>query len=293
MPLRMLISDAFEMFRIDHIVYNNQSSKTEEMNRLACRSLLNFTGDIDIEDLTFDKVRKWKEHLLRTRSEGTVRGYIIKLRVVLKYLAQRGYKGIINHEVVGVPKRGDTVVEFLTPSQVQQFLDTALEPRAGYSHRSRTRNAAIIALLYASGIRVSELCHLNRDFLKPGMNEFTVVGKGRKARICFVDERAKYYLNKYLMLRSDNNPALFIGNMGNRITKDNIAVMFRVNSRRSGLSAHPHTMRHSYATNLLKNNTNLLFVSKFLGHSSVQTTEMYTHVVDEDLRAIYNQKHTI
>lgn len=95
------------------------------------------------------------------------------------------------------------------------------------------------------------------------------------------------------MLRSDNNPALFIGNLGRRITKDNIAVMFRVNSRRSGISAHPHTMRHSYATNLLKNNTNLLFVSKFLGHSSVQTTEMYTHCVDEDLRAIYNQKHTI
>lgn len=289
----MLISEAFELFRVDHIVYNNQSSKTEEMNRLACRSLLNFSGDMHIEDLTFDTIRKWKEHLLKTRSEGTVRGYIIKLRVVLKYLAQRGYTGIINHEVVGVPQRGDTVVEYLTPNEVQLFIDAALEPRARQNSVSRVKNAAIISLLYASGIRVSELCSLNRDFIKPGMNEFSVIGKGRKARLCFVDERAKFYIREYLAMRNDKNPALFVSSQGNRIQKDNIAVLFRFNSRRSGIQAHPHMMRHSYATNLLKNNTNLLFVSKFLGHKSVQTTEMYTHVVDEDLRAIYREKHTV
>lgn len=293
MSLKMLISEAFEKFRIDYIVYNNQSAKTEEMNRLACRSLLEFAGDIHIEDLTFDLVRRWKEHLTKTRSPNTVRGYIIKLRVVLKHLAQDGYKNIINHEVVGVPKRTNTVVEFLTPEQIQRFIDAAIKPCAGYSRINRVKNAAIISLLYASGIRVTELCHLDRSFIKDGLDTFTVMGKGNKARLCFIDERAKFYIREYLSMRKDNNPALFVSKEGKRVTRGVVELMFRNNSKRSGIDAHPHTMRHSYATDLLRNNTNLLYLKRFLGHSSVQTTEMYTHVVDEDLRAIYKQKHSI
>lgn len=288
----MLISEAFERFRRDHIVYRNQSAKTEEMNRLACRSLLSYTGDIHIEDLTFDLVRKWKEHLEKTRSPNTVRGYVIKLRVVLKHLAQHGYKNIINAEAIGVPRRKSVVVNFLTPEEVSEFINAAIRPAAGYSKLNRMKNAAIISIFYASGLRVSELCNLNRDIIKADSDSFTVIGKGNKPRLCFLDERSIYYATQYINMRKDKNPALFVGYYGDRITKDSIAMMFRHNSKRSGITAHPHMMRHSFATNLLRNNTNLLYVSKFLGHSSVQTTEMYTHVVDEDLRSIYKEKHS-
>lgn len=287
------ISEAFEKFRLEYIVYRNQSSKTEEMSRLACKSLMDYIGDIHIEELTFDVVRRWKENLEKTRSPNTVRGYIIKLRVVLKHLSQQGYTNVINHEAIGVPKRRQIVVEFLTPEEVTKYLDAAIRPKAAYCKINRLRNAAIIALLYASGIRVTELCNLDRTFLRDGMDSFTVRGKGGKTRLCFVDERAKFYINEYLATRKDSNPALFVNGTRRRITKGNVEMMFRYNNCRAKTDVHPHMLRHSFATNLLRNNTNLLYVSKFLGHSSVQTTEMYTHVVDMDLRRIYRKKHTI
>lgn len=287
------ISEAFEIFRIEYIVYRNQSAKTEEMSQCAMRSLIEFVGDIPIESLTFDMVRKWKEHLQKTRSQNTVRGYIIKLRVVLKHMAQKGYIGIINHEIVGVPKREQKIVEFLLPADVTLFIDAALKAAPGYSQINRYKNAAIISLLYGSGIRVSELCSLDRASFREGLDTFTVIGKGNKPRLCFSDERTQQFVQKYLSLRSDNNPALFVSNF-NRITPGIIQLMFRINSKRAGMDTiTPHWMRHSYATNLLRNNTNLIYVKTFLGHSSVQTTEMYTHVVNEDLRAIYREKHTI
>lgn len=290
---KLLISEAFEIFRVEYIVYLNQSPKTEEMHTCALNSLIKFAGDIPIADLTFDTVRKWKAHLSQDKSPNTVRGYLIKLRVVLKHLSRKGYKNIINHEMVGVPKKEQKIVEFLTESEVSQFIDAALVQLAGYAKINRYRNAAIISLLYASGLRVSELCALDRTMIRDGLDTFTVIGKGGKQRLCFIDERARKYVETYLSMRSDNNPALFISPDG-RITKGVVQLMFRHNARRADMKhVTPHTMRHSYATNMLRNNTNLLYVSKFLGHSSVQTTEMYTHVVDEDLRAIYREKHTI
>lgn len=286
------ISQAFEKFRQEYIVYRNQSAKTEEMSRLACRSLLQYVGDINIGDLTFDAIRRWKEDLEKTRSPNTVRGYVIKLRVVLKHLAQQGYRDILNPEVVGVPKRRQVVVEFLTPDEVSQYIASAVAPKMGYSRTHRVRNGAIIALLYASGIRVTELCNLDRTFLREGMDSFTVMGKGGKARLCFIDERAQHLVREYLATRKDNHPALFLGRHGGRINKGGVELMFRHNNKRCSMQVHPHMMRHSFATNMLRNNTNLLYVSKFLGHASVQTTEMYTHIVDEDLRAIYRKKHT-
>lgn len=293
MTLPMRVSEAFEKFRVEYIVYRNQSAKTEEMSRLACRSLLEYVGDIHISELNFDTIRRWKENLERTRSPNTVRGYIIKLRVVLKHLAQQGYRNVINHEAIGVPKRRQTVVEFLTPEEVTRYIAAAIKPKPGYYKVNRLRNAAIIALLYASGIRVTELCNLDRTFLRDGMDSFTVRGKGGKTRLCFLDDRAKFYLGEYLATRKDNKPALFINGTRRRITKGNIEMMFRHNNGRAKMDVHPHMLRHSFATDLLRNNTNLYYVSKFLGHASVQTTEMYLHIVDMDLRRIYRKKHTI
>lgn len=295
MSLVVLISEAFEVYRLEHIVYLNQSKRTEEMSLGARNALIKYTGDIPIEDLTFDLVRKYKEHLEKTMGQNTVRGYIIKLRVVLKHLAIKGYKNILNHEMVGVPKRADRVVDFLRPDEIDHFIDIAFKPAEGYRTLNRHKNRAMISLLYSSGIRVTELCNLNIADLRDDLS-FTIIGKGGKARLCFFDNRSKKFIDTYLALRNDRDPALFISSQtSKRINKGGVELIFRNISVKAGFkkSVHPHMMRHSFATNLLKNNANLIYVKTFLGHSSVQTTEMYTHVVNEDLRAIYREKHTI
>lgn len=294
MPVPLPISEAFEIYRRDFIVYNNQSKKTEEMHLLAMRALISFVGDIDIQTLTFQQIRDWKEHMERTRGQNTVRGYILKLRVVIAYLPKRGYE-VLDSDVIGVPKRKQTVVEFIPENDVRRLIEAAYEPRAGYDTVNRYRNRAVISLLYASGIRVSELVKMNiSDIQKDGT--FTVIGKGDRPRLCFIDERTIDYINAYLELRDDNEVALFLSEQtGKRMTAGVVQLMFRHVRKYAGFKQpiHPHTLRHSYATNLLRNNTNLIYVRDFLGHTSVQTTEMYTHVVNEDLRRIYKEKHTI
>lgn len=293
----MLVSEAFESYRIEHIVYLNQSARTEEMHRCAQKRLIDFTGDIEIENLTFDLVRKWKVYLEKEMSQNSTRGYIIKLRVVLKHLALKGYSNILNYEMVGVPKRHNTVVDFITPEDVERILTIISTPDT-HNRLSlrRHRNRAIVSLLYASGIRVGELCSLRITDMKMDTMTFTVVGKGNKPRLCFFDERSRDYIREYLRKRKDQSPALFVHETSaDTVNRGTVEMIFRNITIEAGFDhpIHPHTMRHSFATNLLRNNTNLLYVRDFLGHTSVQTTEMYTHVVNEDLRSIYAEKHTI
>jgi integrase/recombinase XerD len=293
---KLLISEAFEVYRLEYIVFRNQSAKTEEMSVGAMNALISFVGDIPITDLTFDVVRKWKTHLEKTRGQNTVRGYIIKLRVVLKHLILRGHEGILNPEIVGVPKRLRTVIDYLTPEEVNTLIDAVFKPGEGYTKINRYRNRALISFLYASGVRNSELCQLNRSSLHFEDNTFTVVGKGNKPRLCFFDDRAKKHIEEYLELREDEHPALFLSELtGGRISNGTVQMIFRNAHKKAGINKpiHPHTMRHSFATNMLKNNTNIVHVRNFLGHESVQTTEMYMHIVDEDLREVYKTKHTI
>lgn len=278
----MRISEACKLYQSDVIVFTNQSKKTEENHCIAMRGLAAFCGDIDIETLDFAMVRDWKEYLSKDRSPQTVRNYIIKLRVVLAFLKARGYN-VLDPTTVPVPKRNSTVPSFCTPREVDTLIDAT----------KVIRNRAIISLLYASGIRVSELCSLNRDSIKDG--SFTIVGKGGKARLCFIDQRTEVYIKLYLMCRTDNNPALFLSTQNKlRITAGNVQEIFRRLRKRCDIqSAHPHTMRHSFATNLLRNNANMRYVQVMLGHESLQTTQQYSHVVDHDLQRVYKDFHTI
>lgn len=291
----MLISEAFELYRVEHIVYLNQSRRTEEQHQCALKRLLKFIGeDIPVASLTFEIIRKWKVSLDKDCSPTTVRGYILKLRVVIKHLNLRKVPNVIDHQMIGVPKRKQALVEYLEKEEVAEMIAFAFTSKWA-TKINRARNAAIIALIYASGIRLSELINMDIGDIHKD-DTFTVIGKGRKPRLCFADDRAVYYINEYLSLRDDNNRALFItqSTLG-RISESTVQLLVRNAAKGAKIDRHitPHTLRHSFATDLLKNNTNMLYVRDFMGHNSIQTTEMYTHVVNEDLRSIYAEKHTV
>ncbi len=293
----LTLSEAFELYRKDVIVYKNQSAKTEEMNQCAMKSIVAFLGDIPIAELEFDQVRKWTTDLRKTRTSNTVRGYILKLRVVLKYLKARGYE-CLDAEAVGIPKRDSRVVDYLEVDEVQAMLHAVFQRGPGYSKFKRYRNRAIIALMFSAGLRNGELCNMERTQIKDGIDSFTVIGKGNKPRVCFIDPVTHRYIDEYLALRDDPYPALFVSEQQKGREKINPGVVQMVvknAATKAGLdkNIHPHTLRHSFATDLLRNNTNIVYVKELLGHASIQVTMTYTHVVDEDLHQIHRLKHTV
>lgn len=278
----MLISEAFNLYRDDYIRLKNQSRRTEETHETCKKLLLQYLPDKDIERLTLQDIRCWHNELAKTRRINSIRVYIIRLRAVLSYLNIRGIT-CLDARLVPVPKREATVPVYLTEAEVDSMIACA------YS----VRNAFIISLLYSSGIRLSELIALNRGQIDE--RRFTVIGKGRKPRLCFIDERTEHLMEQYLKSRSDHHDALVVSFENKaRMTATNVQLLVRNSARRAGITKKvtPHTLRHSFATNFLKNNGNMRYLSALLGHASLETTQMYAHVVDNDLQEQYQRYHT-
>lgn len=284
------ISQAFELYRIDYISFKGLSVKTEEAYMTASKLLTRFYGDLKVREMTFAHVRDWRTWLSGWQKSDTSRSYIICLRMVLKFLRKRGYD-ILDPDNIPVPVREGRVVSFLNENEYAEFIKEVAQPRRGYSRVNRVRNVAVIELLYATGLRNSELCSLNRDSIKD--RTFTVIGKGRKPRIGFVSPEAMAAIGEYLKLRTDNDRALFVSEQtGKRMTSGTLRRVFQnVCARTDFEHITPHTIRHSYATKLLRRRVDVRYVKEFLGHSSLETTQMYTHVIDEDLKAIYDRAH--
>lgn len=279
----MLISEAFNLYRDDYIRPKNQSKRTEELHEACKRLFLSYIPDKPIKDLTLLDIRRWREYMAKGRQSNSVRVYIIRLRAVIGYLNIRGIE-CLDVRLIPVPKREPTVPVYLTEAEVDAMIACAYN----------LRNAFIISLLYSSGIRLSELIALNQGQIVD--RRFTVIGKGRKPRLCFIDERTERLMNMYLKSRHDHNSALIVSYENkDRMTATNIQLLVRNSAARAGIDKKvtPHTLRHSFATNFLRNNGNMRYLSALLGHASLDTTMMYAHVVDYDLQKQYEKYHTI
>lgn len=289
----MTINEAFEQYRLDVIEYYKRSQKVENTHDLVRRLLVTFFGDVQIESLTMPQVRAWKRSLDEGRKVGTVREYLTRLRMVLEFLHKEGYK-VMNHERIELPPRDDAEPVFLIPEEVEELIEAVFKPARGYSVLNRYRNRALISLLFASGLRSAELRSMDRTTIRHD-GTFTIKGKGKKKRLCFTDKNTRHYLDEYLSLRLDSNKALFIsGQNGKRLSKHTFQLIFE-NARHKvdfDVDFHGHTMRHSFATDLLRNGANLRYVQEMLGHSSIQTTQIYTHVVDLDLQDAHQKYHS-
>lgn len=279
----MLISEAFDMYKHDFIQIQRQSTRTEEMHDFVRKNFIQFIGNKDIEELSINDVRQWFDKISRTRCNNTVRGYIIKLRRVLEYCSKRGIS-TINPDIIPVPKRDESIVTYLTEKEVTSMIQNAPNIRSKF----------IISLLYSSGIRLEELLQLDRNAIY--QQKFTVCGKGGKIRLCFIDNRTESLMKEYLSSRNDCCNALVVSIQNKeRMTRTNVELLVKNAARRAGISKHvtPHTLRHSYATNFLRNNGNMGYLSKMMGHKSLDTTMIYAHVIDNDLEAQYRKYHSV
>jgi integrase/recombinase XerC len=273
---------------MDYILMKNQSPKTEESYAVACKLFIRRFGDVPISSVSFDMAREWREWLGGWQSPDTIRNNIICLRMVLKFLRARGYP-VLNYEEIPIQQREKKRVQYLTEEEVAAFITEMGKPCRGYAEMNRLRNVVIVRLLYATGIRNSELCRLNRDSIKN--RTFTVVGKSKEEHISFIDTETECMIRHYLSKRVDNNNALFVSHItGNRINSAQLRNIFQVACERSERfkHIHPHTIRHSFATKMLQHKVDLRYIGELMGHQDLNTTKLYTHYSNPELKEIYD-----
>lgn len=284
----MKISEAFEFYRKAEIVAGGLSSKTAESYFYASKLAVGYFGNMEMKRLRPEDVRGYYEHLLGWQKPDTARGNIICLRAVIKLL-RRKKEPVMDPEDIKVPKREKRLIHYLTEPEVRMFIAEVGRKQRGYSEINRLRNIAIAEVLFSSGIRVGELCRLNRSSIRN--RQFVVVGKSKMPRPCFINARAEQAIENYLAKRHDTESALFLSNQsGKRITPGTVRRVFQHTCQGSAFDGiHPHTLRHSFATHMLAQGVDLRFIGEMMGHESLDTTKIYTHYTNPQLKQIYDQ----
>jgi len=293
-------------------IEKNRSAKTLENYGRYLDRFFQFAKISSPSGITEDLVRQYRLHLNRLRDQDesnlkkvTQNYHIIALRNFLKYLAKRDIKSI-TAEKVELGKQEDREVTFLEADELERLLKS---PEGNTLDVLRDR--AVLGTLFSTGMRVSELCSLDRDKIDITRGELSIRGKGGKIRVVFLSDDAKENIKQYIDKRSDVDEALFI-----RIPKSKIKIRPQGDKRSDlstlrltprsiqrivgkyatkagivGKNVSPHTLRHSYATDLLRNGADIRSVQAMLGHSSVTTTQIYTHVTDKQLREVHQSFH--
>ncbi len=265
------------------------------------------SDELKPNDITPELLRKYRLKLNRFEDSQnhehlsilTQSYHLIALRGFLKYLSKRGIKSL-DPTLVDLPRAAKKQVTFLHFDEVERLLNEIPEDT-----ETGLRDRAIIELLFSGGLRVSELCKLNRDSINLERREFVVRGKGKKDRPIFIDQSTADCIKDYLGCRTDSLPALFLNNSKNlqtpstsgdyrRLTPRSIERIVQGYARKAGITKHvtPHTLRHSFATDLLMNGADIRSVQSLLGHANISTTQIYTHVTDPHLREVHERFHT-
>jgi len=309
--LRKLITDFLEHCEVER----GRSPRTVQNYDFYLGRFIEFSGDVAPARITGDLVRKyrlWLNHLTDRDGEplkkNTQNYHLIALRSFLKYLAKRDIKSLAA-EKIDLAKMPDRDVSFLELEEVDRLLETPLDmlEKATSSRRlTALRDKAILEMLFCTGLRVSELGRLKREDVNVKRNEFTVRGKGSKKRVAFMSQNARQWLKRYLDARRDMNPYLFVAHDRAKsashrkadsdekpLTSRTIQRIVERHARAAGITkpVTPHTLRHSFATDLLRGGADLRAVQEMLGHSSITTTQIYTHITDKDLRGVHERHH--
>ena len=301
MDIKSLLKDYLDYLEIE----KNRSIKTRVNYERYLKKFLEFSKISRPEQISQDLTRQYRLWLnRRSIKKNTQNYYLVALRNFLKYLAKRDLK-TLSADKIELGKQSERQVIFLENNELERLLNAPDND----SFKS-LRDRAILELLFSTGLRVSELGGLNRDSINLKSGEFAVRGKGDKVRLVFLSETAKTALKNYLQKRQDIDEALFIRNISaqggsasggkNPAKSDNLRLTSRSIERlvhyyaaKAGLSKKvtPHTLRHSFATDLLINGADIRSVQALLGHSNITTTQIYTHITDKQLREVHQAFH--
>lgn len=296
----MKLNDAIRRFLEYTEVEKNQSEKTLENYRHYLGRFREFAGNIDASRITLDLVHKYRLHLSRRKLGIKTQNYhVIALRAFLKYLIKNDIKTLAP-EKIDLSKIPERTVEYLSREELERlFKAVPMNSTRGM------RDRAIMETLYSTGLRVSELTNLNRSQVDLRRGEFMVRGKGKKPRVVFLSERAKKHIAAYVKARTDNFEPLFLNHgrtkknedlsLGEkrRLTTVSVENIVRNYTRRAGIikKVTPHTLRHSFATELLLAGADIRSVQEMLGHASITTTQIYTHITNKKLKQIHEKFH--
>lgn len=302
MNLSILITDFLEYLELER----NASQLTIRNYDHYLRRFLEFVGDINPKDIDLNLIRKYRLHLSRWSDPETQKPlkrvtqnyFMIALRAFLKYLARIDIV-TLSPEKVELGEAEPRPLKILDETQLKQLLEAP-----DVTKKDGMRDRAILETLFSTGLRVSELASLNCDTINLDRKEFGIIGKGGKERVVFVSDSAADYLRKYLEFRNDTFKPLFIrfqgkidpGNDGEamRLTPRSIERTVEKYVKALGFSvkATPHTLRHSFATDLLINGADIRSVQEMLGHSNISTTQIYTHVTNAHLKDVHKAFHS-
>ena len=284
-------------------IEKNRSQKTIENYDHYLKRFFDYAKIKEPDEITQEVVRTYRLYLNRFKSPAgallkkqTQMFHLIALRNFLKYLAKRDIKTLAP-EKIELGKMPSREIEFMEEEELKRLLDS---PKGNDLRALRDR--ALLETLFSTGLRVSELARLNRDSINLKNAEFGVRGKGGKIRIVFLSDDAKEKLKQYLEKREDTDQALFIQIPKNkrfnkisdlRLTPRSVERLVKKYAVSSGIAKKvtPHSLRHSFATDLLRSGADLRSVQALLGHSNITTTQVYTHVTDKTLREIHKKYH--
>jgi site-specific recombinase XerD len=299
-------------------IEKNRSKKTIENYDRYLKRFINWSKIEKPDKINLEAVRKYRIFLNRFQNEkketlkkNTQNYHLIALRSFLKYLAKQDIKTLAA-EKIELGKTSVRQVEFLEPDELDRLLEASSK-----RNLIGLRDRAILELFFSTGLRVSELSKLNRKDINLKKDEFTVRGKGDKLRIVFLSEQAKSALKNYLDKRTDLDKELFIridrasplsfprrrestiktkyeeSQESFRLTPRSIQRIVKKYALAAGITKKvtPHTIRHSYATDLLAAGADIRSVQTMLGHSSITTTQIYTHITDKKLKETYKSYH--
>jgi site-specific recombinase XerD len=258
------------------------------------------------KDITMEIVRNYRLYLAHLRNRNgtqlkhiTQTYHIIALRAILRYLLVQRDMPTLSPDKIELPKQSSRSIAFLNPDQVERLLNSP-----HISNIIGLRDKAILETLFSTGLRVSELVNLNRDQLDLERKEFGVKGKGNKLRVVFLSDTAAQWIERYLQTRKDHFKPLFIRYSGAvdvqksgekmRLTARSIQKIVERYAQKAGLPIEvtPHTLRHSFATDLLISGADIRSVQEMLGHESIRTTQVYTHVTNRHLKEIHKAFHS-
>jgi len=289
-------------------IEKNRSPKTRENYERYLRRFLNWLAKdlnrqpekVSINQIDAETIRRYRLWLNRQEKmdgepikKNTQAYHIIALRSFFKYLAKRDIN-ILPAEKIELPKIPNREINLINLEELERLLN------APETNLKGLRDKAILEILFSSGLRVSELCKLNRETINLKRGEFSVKGKGGKIRVAFLSPRAINALKAYLDKRTDISEALFVAvpkinkiKEASRLTPRSVERIVKYYAAKAGISKKvvPHTLRHAFATDLLQNGADLRSVQILLGHASITTTQIYTHLTDKELHEIHQTFH--